>query len=129
MKLIKQDDVFIHELSADEVERLELGVLLPLGNNHFIRSKEYVEKMINDKLEYNEMCEDVEVHKNMKDKNYIINTMCRNCGKKRGYKIQYGLGLEFCQCLNCGTFRLEYLDEPIKEKADIKSANTVISKG
>ena len=56
-----------------------------------------------------------------KNKTYTLYTMCKNCGNKKVYKVEYGIDLSFCQCLNCGSFRLEYLDEVPLTK-DIKNA-------
>lgn len=42
----------IHELSAEDVERLELGIPIYIGGNHYVQSKSYVEKMLQDDLEY-----------------------------------------------------------------------------
>lgn len=58
MKIIKKDGVVIHELSSDDVQRLELGVLIPLGNNHYLQAKDYVEKMLQDELDYNKFNEE-----------------------------------------------------------------------
>ena len=48
----KKDNVIIHELTYDEVERLELGIPIDIGNNHFVKSSDYVKKLARDEFEF-----------------------------------------------------------------------------
>lgn len=52
-------------------------------------------------------------------KTYTVNTLCKNCGAKAEYEIDYSRKVLDCTCDNCGCFSLEYSDSEstIKLKA------------
>lgn len=50
------------------------------------------------------------------DKTYKVNTLCKNCGSRSEYEIEYARKVSDCTCFNCGCFSLEYMDGEIFTK-------------
>ena len=43
-------------------------------------------------------------------KTYKINTLCKNCGNRQKYEIEFGKTISWATCCNCGCNLLEYND-------------------
>lgn len=47
-------------------------------------------------------------------KTYKVSTMCKNCGYKARYEIEFGKTLGWAICNNCGCSTLEYDEKEYK---------------